>query len=151
MTVTCPCCDTKFDPEKGGKPRSYDQHKRYFALIRGFFFHWPETHDRQFSSEAEFRSWAQMKAGYREIAATIPLAGVQRERALILAEAAIRACGSYAFPILHGGDLVVFRPKSIAFAKLSHKDACKLFDAVQTVLEQESGIRAEAILTEKAA
>jgi hypothetical protein len=42
-----------------------------------------------------------MKAGHREIAAKIPLVGVPREKVVVIVEAAIRAAGSYAMPILH--------------------------------------------------
>ena len=87
-----------------------------------------------------------MKAGYREVAARIPLAGIHRERALVLVEASIRASGSYAMPVVHKGDLVIFKPKSISFAKLAHTEFCKLNDAVEAVLEQEIGIPVETLL-----
>jgi hypothetical protein len=45
---TCPHCGGGLD---GGKPRSLEQHRRYFALMRAVFHHWPETHHVQFSSE----------------------------------------------------------------------------------------------------
>lgn len=92
-----------------------------------------------------------MKAGYRDIAAQIPLIGMPRDKALMIVEAAIRAAGSNAVPILHKDKLVIFKPRSISYASLPHLQACSLFDSVQTVLEQESGIKAETLLTEKAA
>ena len=75
------------------------------------------------------------------------------ERAVEAIEAAIRASGSYAVPVMHGGDLVVFVPKSISFGKLSHLAACALFDGVAAVIEAEIGIPADRLLqeTEKAA
>lgn len=130
------------------KPRSVEQHRRYFALIKAAFHHWPEGHERQFASDEELRKWAQMKAGHREIGASIPLTGMQKERAMLLAEAAIRAAGSYAVPVIHGDVLVVFRPKSIAFDKLGHKAACQLFDEVAAVIEAEIGVPAEKLLKE---
>lgn len=144
----CPHCGCELP--KPGKPRSIDQHRRYFAMIAAAFHHWPNARDRQFTSSEELRKWAQMKAGYREIGAQIPLSGIGREKALMLVEAAIRASGSYAVPVLHGDTLVVFRPKSIAFGKLAHIDACKLFDDVAAIIEQEVGVSADRLLKETA-
>lgn len=94
------------------------------------------------------RKWAQMKAGHREIGAQVPISGMSKERAMLLAEAAIRAAGSYAVPVLHGDVMVVFRPKSIAFDKLGHKQACQLFDEVAAVIEAEIGVSADKLLKE---
>lgn len=151
--MKCNVCGCDLKVTAKGKPRSYDQHKRYFALIRAAFLHWPESKDRQFSSEEELRKWMQMRAGYREIGAQIPIAGMSKERAMLLAEAAIRAAGSYAVPVIHGETLVVFRPKSIAFDKLSHIDACRLFDDVAAFIEDAIGVPADQLLkeTERAA
>lgn len=132
--------------EPRGAPRSLEQLRRYFAVIRAAFHHWPEISARQFANEEELRAYVQMKAGYREIAASIPLVGLQKDRALMLVEASIRAAGSYAMPVIHKGDLVIFKPKSISFSKLSHADFCKLNDAVETVIEQEVGVPADQLL-----
>jgi hypothetical protein len=129
-------------------PRSVPQLRRYFALIKAAFHHWPETHERQFASEEECRKWLQMKAGHREIGATIPLTGISKERAMLLAEASIRAAGSYAVPTIHGDTLVIHRPRSIAFGKLGHKAACVLFDEVASVIRAETGLDPDALLRE---
>lgn len=92
-----------------------------------------------------------MKAGAREVGAQIPLTGLSKERAMLLAEAAIRGAGSYAFPVIHGDTLVIFRPKSVSFGKMAHSDFCKLSDAVADVILAETGIDAETLLREKAA
>ena len=145
----CPVCGCAIDRE----PRSLAQLRRYFAMIRATFHHWPESHERQFASEEECRKWLQMKAGHREIGATIPLTGMSKERAILLAEAAIRAAGSYAVPVIHGDTLAIWRPKSIAFSKLGHKEACRLFDDVADVIRAETGIDPEEMMreTERAA
>jgi len=56
-------------------------------------------------------------------------------------------------PVLHGTDLVVFVPRSIAFHRLGHLAACALFDEVAAVIEAETGMKAEQLLheTERAA
>lgn len=142
----CPNCGTVL--ESRDVPRSVPQHRRYFGLIRAIFHHWPEAHERQFASEEECRKWLQMKAGHREVGASIPLTGMSKERAMLLAEAAIRAAGSYAVPVLHGDTLVIWRPKSISFDKLSHKAACRLFDEVSEVIRAETGIDPDQLLIE---
>lgn len=117
-------------------------------MIKVAFDNWPESDERQFASAEELRKYLQMKAGYRDVGAKIPLVGLNRERATMLAEAAIRAAGSYAVPVLFDDQLVVFRPRSIAFEKLSHKDACKLFDDVADLIEQTIGVTADKLLKE---
>ena len=139
--MTCPVCG--YADKSSGKPRSIEQHRRYFAMIKTAFDNWPERHERQFASAEELRSWLQMKAGAREVGATIPLTGMSKERAMLLAEAAIRGAGSWAMPIIHGDTLVIFKPKSVSFAKMPHADFCKLSDTVQDVIKAEAGIDIE--------
>jgi hypothetical protein len=147
--TSCPHCGC--DIGVTDSKRSVPHLRRYFALIRAAFHHWPEAHAVQFVTEEEFRKWVQMKAGHREVGARIPLIGLNKDRAVALAEAAIRAAGSYAVPVMHGNDLVVFVPKSIAFGKLSHLAACDLFNSVAEVITAETGLDCEQLLREKAA
>ena len=142
----CPVCDTNLGNPDG--IRSVPQLRRYFSLIRAAFQHWPEGHERQFSSPEELRAFLQMKAGHRVVGASIPLAGINKERALLLVEAGIRAAGSMAFPVIHGSQVVVFRPKSIAFDKLDHTAACKLMEAVEDVILAETGLQPDQLLSE---
>lgn len=137
---SCPHCGCELAPSAGGKPRSVEQIRRYFAMIKAAHMHWPEWHERQFASSEELRAFLQMKAGAREIGAQIPLTGLSKERAMLLAEAAIRGAGSYAMPLIHGDMLVIFRPKSISFARMPHADFCKLSDDVAAVIEAETKI-----------
>lgn len=144
MASICPTCGH----ESKGPPRSLDQHRRYFGMIKAAFHHWPEIHERQFTSEDDLRKWLQMKAGHREIAARIPLTGVRREQAVILAEASIKAAGSYAVPVAIGSELVIFKPKSIAFNNLGHKAFCELNQAVDEILQAEIGLSGDQLLAE---
>lgn len=144
----CPHCLSALEDDPKGAPRSLDQLRRYFAMLRAVFFHWPETHEQQFGDITEMRKWLQMKAGYYEVGASIPLVGISKERAMFIAEAAIRAAGSYAMPRMQGTSLVVFVPKSIAFHKLAHKDFCKLNNDIDEVIVAETGLDPEQCLTE---
>lgn len=145
--MDCPHCGCEIETAKGA-PRSALQLRRYFAMIRAAFHHWPESHERQFTSEEECRKWLQMKAGHREVGASIPLTGMSKERAMMLAEAAIRAADAYATIVIHGDTLVVWRPKSIAFNRLGHLAACRLFDEVSDVIIAETGLIPEQLLKE---
>lgn len=130
----------------GRKRRSTEQHRRYFSLIKRAFDNWPEHHPHQFSSSEELRAFLQMKAGAREIGAQIPLAGITKERAMLLVEASIRGAGSYAVPVMHGDTLVIFRPKSIAFAKMAHSDFCALSSGVEALIVDAIGVSADQLL-----
>lgn len=99
MTV-CPTCGHAAE-HKASKPRSIPAHRRYFALINAYFMHWPETASRQFVNAEELRKFAEMSAGHREVAASLPIVGMKRESALMLVEAAIRAAGNYVVPVIH--------------------------------------------------
>lgn len=145
--MTCPCCGYS-EPRKG-KPRSLDQHRRYFLLVAAAMEHWPEHHEHQFTSIEALRKYLEMKAGWREIGAKIPLSGVRKEHAVVLVEAAIRAAGSYAMPILHGDVLVIFRPKSISFARMPHLEFCALNEAVGNVIRDIIGVEPEQLLKER--
>jgi len=146
--TNCPHCGCDIAPS--GKPRSPEQLRRYFAMIKAAFHHWPERHPHQFANSEELRAFLQMKAGHRIVGAQIPLTGMSKERAMLLAEAAIRGAGSYAMPVIHGDVLVIFRPKSIAFAKMEHGEFCRLSDMVESVIQAETGLQASQLLTEAA-
>jgi hypothetical protein len=144
MPSICPTCGH----ESKGPPRSIDQHRRFFGMMRAAYMHWPESHEHQFASEDELRKWVQMKAGHREVAARIPLTGIRKEQAVILAEASIRAAGAYAVPVIHGTELVIWKPRSIAFHNLGHKAFCELNNAVDEVLQVEIGMSGDQLLQE---
>lgn len=114
--------------------------------MRAAYHHWPEQHANQFSSAEELRKWVQMKAGHREISARIPLTGVRKEIAEMLAAASIRAVGEYAVPLVHGSELIIWKPKSIAFATLGHKAFCDLNNEIDDVLKAEIGLTGDQLL-----
>ena len=77
-------------PARNRKPRSYIQHKRYFALIKAVLHQWPESHERQFPNETALRKWLQMKAGHFTTK-TLDLYGIPAAKARPLVEAALDA------------------------------------------------------------
>lgn len=122
MTRHCPGCGIVID-DKPAKPRSIDQHRRFYAVIRAVYQHWPESHDVNFSSETECRKWLTMKAGWREVAARIPLVGVKPDMAVMLATSAMRAAGAHCVAVHHKNDLVIWKPQSIRFDKMGTKNS----------------------------
>lgn len=141
---TCPVCDATYDV--ADDIRSLPHLRRYMALCRAAHFHWPETHPQQFANWRSLRVWLQMKVGHRKIGNKIPLVGVPKNVAIILAEAALRGANSNSMVTYHGGQLIVWQPKSIAFAKLKHYDAVDLFEKVAAVIHAEIGIDSEELL-----
>ena len=144
--VACPNCEATFDIEKAGKPRSPEQHKRFWALMNAAFHHWPEMHEQKFSTVNEARAWLTMKAGWRELKIKLPLAGVRPEIAIVLATAAMRAAGSNAIATHHKGQLCIWTPKSIRFDKMKHLEFCSLNQAVEDVIKAELEITGDELL-----
>lgn len=63
-------------------------------------------------------------------------------------EATIKASGGTGYPVAYGSEVVVLVPQSIAFDKLDHLAACRLFDDVARVIEMEIGVPAERLMNE---
>lgn len=141
MAMTCPTCG------KGGKRRSIDQHRRYFAVIKHAFDNWPETHDFQPDSTEHLRKWLQCRAGYR-VGHRIEInRDDARSQAIATAsvKAAMQALGDYCWIIPHRGGLMVVASRSIAFDKIPHGEFCTLNNMVQEVIEAETGIKVDQL------
>ena len=120
-------------------------------MIKAAFSHWPEDHREQFSSVDHLRKYLQMKAGHYD-ATKIEIA----ENALataIAVEAALKFAGSFSRVRVGISSITIYRPRSIDFQTLPHKDACALFDAVSEAIRDETGTSGDEYLkqTEKAA
>lgn len=154
----CPHCLCDIDPVKG-KPRSVEQLRRFFGVLRAMFHHWPESSEFRPESEEHLRKWVLVKAKHRE-ATDIPVdwtedqPGLARLTSLAI-EAAIKAAGAFAFVRAHpeGGLVRVFCAKSIAFGNLGQADFNRLNDEVEAVYQAETGLDPDVVLkqTENAA
>jgi hypothetical protein len=51
-------------------------------------------------------------------------------------------------PVIFADELVVWKPKSIAFGKLGHEAFCKLNDEIDAVIKEETGLEADQLLKE---
>lgn len=150
--MKCPCCGS--DIEGKSKPRSLDQLRRFFGMLRAMFKHWPETAEFQPESEEHLRKYVLCKSGHRESTdVAVPFAEDQPGLTKLVAvsvEACVRGAGGYAFirPHPDGGLLRVFKAKSIAFDKLGQAEFNALNDAVETVYARETGLDPETVLRE---
>lgn len=142
----CPSCGC--DITGNDKPRSLPQMRRYYAMIRAAYSHWPETSDVQFSSDEECRKHLQMRAGWRDVGARIPLVGVNPEAAKMLVSAAIAGAKAHAWPVVYRSELVVWIPRSIAFHAMGPQEFGQLSDAVAVVIRDMTGLDAETLLRE---
>lgn len=146
MTRHCPCCGC--DISGNEKPRSLPQLKRFFAMIRAAYHHWPETCEQQFTSDEELRKHLTMRAGWRDVAARIPLVGVSPELAKLIVRQAFAAAHTHAWPVIHKGELVIWMPRSIAFHAMGPKEFGQLSDAVAVVIRDMTGMDAETLMKE---
>lgn len=143
---TCPHCG------KGGKRRSVDQHRRYFAMCKLAFDNWPEAHEFQPDNAEHLRKWLLKEAGHR----TVTEVRVSRtdpqsmKIARAAAEAAMDAVGDYCWVVPHNKKIYVVAAKSIAFEKCPHAEFLAVNEAVQTVLERELGVRIDDLMLEAA-
>ena len=150
--MKCPCCGS--DIEGKSKPRSLDQLRRFFGMLRAMYQHWPSSAEFQPESEEHLRKFVLCKSGHRESTdVAVPFAEDQPGLTKLVAvsvEACVRGAGGFAFirPHPDGGLVRVYKAKSIAFDKLGQADFNALNDAVEMVYAQETGLDPETVLRE---
>ena len=139
-------------PARSRKPRSYQQHKRYFAVIKAVLSAWPETHPEQFPNKTALRKWLQMKAKHYTTR-TLDLYGIPASKARPLLQAYLDSSDPYSEARVLGNNLVIFSPASINYDTLGHADFCALNDEVDAVIREETGLDPVRVLleTERAA
>lgn len=148
--TTCPHCQCDLDPVKG-KPRSIDQLRRFFGVLRAMYRHWPEAADFQPHSEEHLRKWVLCMAGHRDVVKTLTMPRTSNA-------ALMSAFMAFAEQLLEmdnrfgrwkGSTLAVYEAKSIAFPKLGQAAFNKLNDEVEAVYKSETGLDPEQVLAEQ--
>ena len=146
--MKCPHC--LGDIEKKTKPRSLDQMRRFFAVLRAMYAHWPEDCGFQPHSEEHLRKWATCMAGHREVIKTMTLPQTDNPSLAAammgIVEALLEIDGR--FGRWKGMTFAVYEAKSIAFHKLSQSEFNKLNDEVEAVYASETGLDPETVLRE---
>jgi hypothetical protein len=144
--VCCPNCETTFDVNNVGKPRSVEQHKRFWGIVHAAWHYWPDQHEKQFASANDLRVWLTMKAGWRDLASKTSIVGMRADAIVPVVQAAIKAAGNNARVTSHKGQLCVWTPKSIRFDKMRHMEFVALNQSVEDVIKSELGITGDELL-----
>lgn len=142
----CPCCGC--DVTGNEKPRSLPQLKRYFAMVRAAFHHWPATSEIQFAGDEECRKHLQMRAGWREVGARIPLCGVNPELTKMVVQQALSGAKAHAWPVVHNTELIIWIPRSISFHAMGPQEFGQLSDAVAVVIHDMTGLDVDQMMHE---
>lgn len=130
------------------KPRSIEQHRRFFAVIAETFRHWPEAHPFQPDSTEHLRAWLLVKAKHCVIQTyhmTEDTSEVAKLLPVIMATMARKHCWCRAA----GTELHVCVPQSIAFEAVSHGEFQAINDAVDEIVRLETGLDPDRLLQEK--
>ena len=151
--MKCPHCLCDLDQIKG-KPRSVEQLRRFYAVLRKAYFHWPEREGLfQPHSMEHLRKWVLCQAGHRVVATTLilPGSGNPGRLAAMMEFAEKLLAMSHRFGRWRGTTLAVYEAKSIAFDKLGQAEFNRLNDEVEAVYKAEADLDAETLLTEQSA
>ena len=134
------------------KPRSLDQHRRFFGMIAAVHSHWPESHRFQPDNAEHLRAWILVRAGHHTVK-TFFLDGDADEFARVIPIVTATMLGKHSWCRSLGNELHVCVPESIAFDKMEHQAFCKLNGDVDEVIRAETGLDPEQLLreTERAA
>jgi hypothetical protein len=144
--VCCPSCEATFDLNTIGKPRSPEQHRRFWGLMKAAYDQWPEAHEEQFSTVNDLRLWMTMKAGWRDLASKTSIVGLKPELLVPVVQAAIKAAGNNARVTSYRGQLCVWTPKSIRFDRMRHQEFVALNQAVEDVIKDVFGVTGDELL-----
>lgn len=133
-----------------GRARSSPDHKRFFALIRAAFHHWPLQYEFQPDDTEHLRAWLIVKAGHR-ITTTIKLPSKATPAANRMffeaVKAGIKAAGGRAFVVPMDDQLAVLAPKSIA--KMGQQEFAVVRDDVTALIESITETSANRLLHEE--
>lgn len=135
------------------KPRSIDQHKRFFAVMAAIFHHWPSQHPFQPENAEHLRAWLLVKAKHCTIK-TFYMNDDAEEYARLIPIITATMMGKHSWCKANGNELHVCVPMSIAIHgenKVSHAEFCKINDDVDEIIRVETGHDPEQLLREKAA
>jgi len=132
------------------KPRSLEQHRRFFSVVSAVFNHWPERHPFQPENAEHLRAWLLVKAKHCTIK-TFYLSEDATELARVLPVITASMLHKHSWCRSDGNALHVCVPLSIAFDTMKHEDFCRLNDGVDEIIRTETGLDPEQLLREKAA
>lgn len=129
------------------KPRSLDQHRRFFGVLKATFDNWPESHAFKPENAEHLRAWLLVKAKHSSIKTFHVGQNEAAEVARLLPIIAAMMLHRYCWCRTDGVSAVaVCVPESIAFDKMEHAAFCALNDEVEAVILDETGLKADDLL-----
>lgn len=153
----CPVCG--YHDKGKGKPRSIDQHRRFYGLVKKAFEQWPEKSEFNPEIEEHLRQWLICAAGpqWRE-STTQEVPPPLRNEALApfvdkLAASIAERTKRIPFPRLNTWTwkITTYTAKSIKFSEMPHLEFCALSNAVDDVIKAELGVEPDQLLRETTA
>ena len=157
MTAHClDCGSTRVAKPTREKHRSTPQLRRFFAIVKAAFMHWPERTPSEFRprTEEHLRYWLEMKADHFTVTTQARISQHDPEATYQLVRAFLKHSeDERLFLELDGNLLIEKRTKSIDYDTLDSAAFSNLKDAVCDIIKAETGMEAEQLLreTEKAA
>lgn len=153
----CPACGVVLEDKPAPKTdRSTPQHRRFFAIIKAAYLHWPDhaTGDFRPKSEDHLRYYLEMRADHYTVTTTARIKKVEPEMAYQLVRAFLKHSeDERLFLELDGNLLIEKRTKSICYDAMDSREFSRLKDTVCDIIKEETGMDAEQLLreTERAA
>jgi hypothetical protein len=148
MTAHCPNCGCVLE-----KPRSRNQHNRFFALATAAFNHWPESHNFRPKSVDHLRYWLTVEAGRFDVVRNIRVHSVDAIALQALLEGVLRTSDDERLFIDIDGDLVCVRKahsiKTTGADAMPQREFSILCDEIDSVLRAE-GFDPDQLLKETA-
>ena len=145
----CPHCQCELHGEKG-KPRSPEQLRRFFGVLRAMHDHWPESASFQPHCTEHLRKWVLCAAGHRVVVKTMTLPNTDNASlaAAMMAIVEDLLAMDNRFGRWKGMTFSVYEAKSIAFHKLGQAEFNALNDAVEEIYRAETGLDPDQVLKE---
>ena len=145
---SCPHCGAVLE-----KPRSRNQHNRWFALATAAFHHWPEAHEFRPKSVDHLRYWLTVQAGRVDVVKSIRVHSVDAVALQALLEGVLRTSDDERLFIDIDHDLVTVRRahsiKTTGPDAMPQREFAQLCSEVDAVLEA-NGMDPEQLLKETA-
>lgn len=135
------------------KPRSIDQHNRFFALVSALFQQWPEKHSFQPDDEEHLRAWLLVKAKHRVIA-EFCMSDATDEFARAIPVVAMAMFRKHCWAWRDGDSIKCCAAKSISiYGKdaVGHAEFCVINDNVDSVIRAETGLDPDRLMSHHAA
>lgn len=131
--------------ERRGKPRSYDQHKRFFAVISAVHSHWPEAHPFQPDSAEHLRAWLLVRARHCTIQ-TFHMSEQADEFARLVPIITATMMRKHCWAKAVGSELHVCVPNSIDYTTVGHLEFQSINDAVDEIIRAETDLDPKQLL-----